>query len=135
MQTHPNLKGQWALITGASAGIGRACALTLAGAGVNVYLTGRKELELKAVQSECQSHGVQAPYMSGDLGDRSFIKELVGHCRADEEKRFGTFDFYHLSCCSQCEHALGGLRCNQACFICTGKRFQVGDEKRSDQSH
>ena len=77
MQTHPNLKGQWALITGASAGIGRACALTLAGAGVNIYLTGRKEVELKLVQSECQSHGVQAPYMSGDLGDRSFVKELV----------------------------------------------------------
>ena len=77
MQTHANLKGQWALITGASAGIGRACALTLARAGVNVYLTGRKEVELKAVQSECLSYGVQAPYMNGDLGDRQFVKRLV----------------------------------------------------------
>jgi len=71
------MKGQWAMITGSSAGIGKACAITLAKAGINVYLTGRNEAALKEVQTSCKDFGVEAEYLVGDLSSRAFVKELV----------------------------------------------------------
>lgn len=47
-----NLKGKTALITGATAGIGRACALALAEQGCKVILTGRRTKRLEEVGRE-----------------------------------------------------------------------------------
>src|SRR5882762_803471 len=43
------------LITGATAGIGKACAEKFSAAGDNVIITGRREERLKALQAELQS--------------------------------------------------------------------------------
>jgi NADP-dependent 3-hydroxy acid dehydrogenase YdfG len=67
---------QWALITGASTGIGRACAIKLSQAGINVYLTGRNSDRLAEVQNLCLQYGVEALMKAGDLGDSNFVKEL-----------------------------------------------------------
>jgi uncharacterized protein len=44
--------GPWALITGASSGIGREFARQIAGSGINVVLVARREALLKEVAAE-----------------------------------------------------------------------------------
>ena len=47
-----------ALVTGAGQNIGRACALALADAGLNVVINGRRKQEpCEAVAKECQTKG------------------------------------------------------------------------------
>jgi NADP-dependent 3-hydroxy acid dehydrogenase YdfG len=70
------LNGQSALITGASAGIGRAVAVALAREGADIIATGRREKELKGVADECRALGVGARYLAGDLNDEAFILKL-----------------------------------------------------------
>ena len=56
----PKLHGQVAVITGASSGIGRATALALAQAGVQVVLAARTQATLDGVVQECTHSGVRA---------------------------------------------------------------------------
>jgi hypothetical protein len=46
--------GKWAIVTGASSGIGKALAVEFANAGFNVLLTGRNQEALEQVASECR---------------------------------------------------------------------------------
>src|SRR6478736_8773134 len=51
------LKDHRALVTGATAGIGRAIAVSLAGEGVRLALVGRRPALLKEVAAECATAG------------------------------------------------------------------------------
>lgn len=62
-----DLNGAFALVTGASRGIGRAIALTLAEAGADVAITARKESELKELAGKIQGIGRRAPVFPADL--------------------------------------------------------------------
>ena len=62
-----DLNGAFALVTGASRGIGRAIALTLAEAGADVAITARKESELKELAGQIQGIGRRAPVFPADL--------------------------------------------------------------------
>ncbi len=76
------LAGRTALITGASAGIGRATALALAREGASVIATGRRQAALGGVVRECHALGVAAEAIAGDLDDAGFVGELgrrAGH--------------------------------------------------------
>ena len=71
------MRGKRALITGASAGIGRACAISLAQCGMHLVLTGRKVVELEAVAQECRDQGVNVVALAGDLNDTPFVRLLA----------------------------------------------------------
>lgn len=63
-----DIKGGWAVVTGASSGIGRAYALALGRRGLNVLLVARREAELQALASEIgQASGMQALPLALDL--------------------------------------------------------------------
>ncbi len=78
-----NLEGKTALVTGASQGIGRACALALAKMGARVAVVARNEAKLEAVAAEITAAGGQAKAFVMDVSDESSIhataKATIAH--------------------------------------------------------
>lgn len=83
------LSGKIALITGASRGIGRQCALTLAGYGAEVIINynGSKEMALKTVE-EIQSHGGKAHAVQFSVADFQSGQDAI----ANLLEQFGQID-------------------------------------------
>ncbi|HTA43418.1 MAG TPA: 3-oxoacyl-[acyl-carrier-protein] reductase [Bryobacteraceae bacterium] len=77
-----------AFITGASRGIGRACALALANAGARVVLSARQLEKLGLVADEIRAAGGEAFVVSIDLGSQDSIKEAFSKA----SKEFGRID-------------------------------------------
>jgi 3-oxoacyl-[acyl-carrier protein] reductase len=71
------LANKIAIVTGASQGIGRACALTLAAQGAAVALAARNEEKLRAVAQEIASAGVHAEPFVLDVANEASIKDTV----------------------------------------------------------
>ena len=70
-----NLAGKLVLVTGASAGIGKATVSALIDAGANVLATGRRRQELDGL---LKKHGTEkVRIMAGDLNDGRFVTELA----------------------------------------------------------
>ena len=70
-------RGRVALITGASKGIGRACAYAFAERGVNVAVTGRTLSELKATADKVRGLGAKALICQSDFKDRSQVANIA----------------------------------------------------------
>ena len=73
----PGVKGRVALVTGASQGIGRACALALAEGGALVALAARNEEKLAAVAKEIAGQGGHAAAFRMDVGNEEEVKSAV----------------------------------------------------------
>jgi 3-oxoacyl-[acyl-carrier protein] reductase len=71
------LKDHVALVTGASQGIGRACAMTLAQAGAKVALAARNQEKLAEVVSQIQATGGEAAAFKIDVASEDEIKSGV----------------------------------------------------------
>lgn len=73
-----NKYGQWALVTGASSGIGEAFAHIFASIGINTLLVSNEEDTLQKVCDTIEhTFNTQAIAVHGDLTDRKFLEELT----------------------------------------------------------
>src|SRR3954469_11765466 len=83
------LKNQKALVTGASSGIGEACALALGAAGADVavnYISDAAEAE--RVANRIREHGVRAFAVRADVSDEAEVEKMF----AEILREFGTID-------------------------------------------
>ena len=83
-----DLDGKIVLITGASRGIGRACALACAGSGADVIIGVRKAEDGEALKAEIESHGRRALAVQMDLQDLNSVRAAVETARS----AFGRID-------------------------------------------
>jgi len=83
-----NLQGKTAFVSGASQGIGRACALALARMGARIALAARNEAKLEAVAAEIAAAGGQAKPFLMDVSDEASIRAAAKAATA----HFGTVE-------------------------------------------
>jgi len=83
-----NLTGRVAVVTGASQGIGRACALKLAKCGASVIGVARNQGKLEDLAREISGTGVRADTAVADLSDEERIRTLFKSLLAE----FGKID-------------------------------------------
>ena len=79
-----NVQGKWALITGASRGIGYLSAIFMAKKGCNLILHSRDKKHCEKVFNEVKALGVEAYTVSADLNVLSEVEEML-----QEIDRFG----------------------------------------------
>lgn len=99
-----NFKNRTALVTGASSGIGKAFAETLAAKGCNLILVARSKAKLDALASKLRkTHGVTADVIVADLSDSKAPDKV--HSAVRKAKRqvdilinnagFGSYGHFH----------------------------------------
>ncbi|MEO1488183.1 MAG: SDR family NAD(P)-dependent oxidoreductase, partial [Pseudomonadota bacterium] len=71
------LAGRTALVTGASRGIGAACALAFATAGAHVILTARKVKPLEAIEDQIHDAGGTSTIAPIDLAEPDAVTRLA----------------------------------------------------------
>jgi NAD(P)-dependent dehydrogenase (short-subunit alcohol dehydrogenase family) len=76
------------LITGALAGIGRATAIAFAKEGARLVVSGRRETEGMALQTELRGLGAEAEFIIADVRHEKDVSDLVDRAVA----RFGRLD-------------------------------------------
>src|SRR5262245_58764944 len=74
MKTFIERFGPWALVTGASSGIGEAFTRRLAELGVNLVLVARREERLRKLADDLQGrHSIETRIVPADLADDDFL--------------------------------------------------------------
>lgn len=85
MSDFKNKYGPWAVITGASAGLGETFAKRLAAQGLNLVLTARREERLeKLAGSLSKDYKIETRIVAVDLGNPDFLA-VIKECTKDIE--------------------------------------------------
>jgi NAD(P)-dependent dehydrogenase (short-subunit alcohol dehydrogenase family) len=71
------IKGKWALVTGASRGVGRQTSLGLADCGCSVVLHGRHVDHTSALAAELSAKGVNVLQIGAELSDQTQVDALI----------------------------------------------------------
>lgn len=71
------LTGKVAIVTGASAGIGQACARALAAEGAQLVLTARRQERLERLAQEIEALGAKAFIVAGDARDEDTARRTI----------------------------------------------------------
>jgi NAD(P)-dependent dehydrogenase (short-subunit alcohol dehydrogenase family) len=77
MKNQTEIKGKWALVTGASRGIGRQVSLALAERGCNVILHSRDSAHTAALAKEIADKGVQVQQVSTELSQPEAVETML----------------------------------------------------------
>ena len=73
-----NNYGDWALVTGATSGIGKALATRLGESGFNLVITGRREQALQSLSTELfDSYKIETIPITGDLSKKEDVVTLL----------------------------------------------------------
>lgn len=81
-----DLSGQNAVVTGASQGLGKACAIRLAGCGAKVICVARNAEKLASTVAEIEAAGGQAVAMPCDVGSRESVQKFFADFQENHEK-------------------------------------------------
>lgn len=77
MTTNADIRGKWALVTGASRGIGRQVSMGLADRGCNVVLHSRSISNTGELAAELMSKGVQVKQLQAELGSTDEVSVML----------------------------------------------------------
>lgn len=72
-----NVKGKWALLTGASRGLGYLTAIFMAERGCNLVLHSRKKENCEKVLAEVKALGVEAYVVEAELSDLDSVEKML----------------------------------------------------------
>lgn len=72
-----DVKGKWALITGASRGIGKLSAIFIAEQGCNLILHSRKKEHSDAVAAMCREKGAEVYQVEAELSDLTQVENML----------------------------------------------------------
>lgn len=72
-----NLKGKCAFVSGATGGIGKAIAVTLAKEGCDLFLTSTTDSSLQLIVDICKEYEVRVKACSGDLSNEKDVYNII----------------------------------------------------------
>ena len=78
------IAGRRAIVCASSRGLGRACALALAEAGVHVTINGRDEAALEATRAAAAAFGVEVQVVAADVSTAAGQDALLAACPAPD---------------------------------------------------
>ena len=128
MATAQHFQGKWALVTGASSGIGAALASELAGQGAKLILTARRKGRLEALAAEFGAKGIKTRILAADLNDPAAPQEIYDATEGAglavdilvNNAGLGQFGAFHLS---PAEQELSQVRVNCEAVVRLSRLF------------
>ena len=123
-----DFNGKWALVTGASAGIGVALAKELASHGAKLILTARRKDRLEALAAELAGKGTEVRIVVADLNDPAAPRQIWDATEGAEitvdilinNAGLGQFGAFHLS---PVEQELSQVRVNCEAMVRLSRLF------------
>ena len=77
-----SVEGKVALVTGATGALGCVLSKAYGYAGCKVFMTGRNEAKLKALEAEFLAEGIDCAYEVGDPAIEADVKRVIAACVA-----------------------------------------------------